>query len=539
MTVVSVNLKSLSEELNRSIDEIKNALESLGVEVNENSVEILPNRPDLYSYHGIKRILKFWFHIQKPKYYEVKKSGIKMYVDSNLRKIRPWISCTLIKNVNVNESIIYELMDLQEKLHKILARDRKKFAIGVHDFDKLKSDFYYKSVKPNEISFIPLNETKKMYLDEILNIHEKGIAYRHLLINFKKYPIIVDANNNVLSFPPIINNILTKVTQNTKNIFIDVTGLDFYSVDMGLKLITTTISEIKSSAEIYSVDVVYKNKIYVTPDLKFKKFKIHKKYISKLLDIDINSEMLVENFSKVGLNYESKYVYVPPYRFDIISDNDLAEELAIAYGYNIFKGILPEKFTIGSVLEFEIISENLRKLLIGLGFTEVVNLSLSNPKEQFENMLLKDSAITIFNPISEEHTLLRTSLLPNLLTTLKHHQHYSLPQKIFEIGDVIQEYKNIRHLACTIIHSKANFTEMRSVVECILKHIFKSESEWKLEHCEMPFFISGRCAKIISNEKVLGHFGEIHPKVLMNFELKYPVTGFEMCLRELPSGQRR
>lgn len=500
---------------------------------NQIEIELLASRSDLYSAEGIARAVKSYLNDSGMRSYQTKMSDIKLSVDASVKNIRPFIFCGLVRNVQLDESGIISLMDMQERLHITIGRNRRKVAIGVHDYDRVCQPFTYKAVVPESIRFVPLGESAEMDLEEVLQKHEKGIAYRDVLRGFAKYPVIVDSKNNVLSFPPIINGALTGVTPHTKNIFVDVTGTDRTAVSQVATIVVTALAE--RGGEIYTCEVVDKNKKMLFPELKVKRKKLTVKYVNALLGLELTAEEITSALKKMGFDAESKNgtveVLIPPYRFDIFHSADLAEDVAIGCGYEKFKFTYPEKLTFGEKRNTEVLTEELAEVMVGLGFNEVVTLTLSSPAEQFEKMHLKEGISTpVQNPISERHTILRVSLIPSLLDILRLNKRHELPQKIFELGDVVIDNKNVRKLGAVFIHSKASFTELKSVVEVILK---ERNIKYTIQESASPSFIEGRRAVILKNGIEIGYFGEFHPEVITNFELSYPAVGFEITVSSL------
>lgn len=219
-------------------------------------LEIFPNRPDMLSVEGFARALSAFLGI-KPgmKKYDVKEnSGVELFIDSSVCNVRPYISAAAIRNVKLDDVALKSIMDLQEKLHITHGRGRKKAAIGVHNLDAFEQPLQYKASEPKEVKFKPLNFEKEIYLDEILALHPKGREFSHLLKNSEKFPVITDKNGRVLSMPPIINSELTKVTEKTKNLFIEITGTDSKAVNQALNMVVTSIAD-RCSGEICSVNL--------------------------------------------------------------------------------------------------------------------------------------------------------------------------------------------------------------------------------------------------------------------------------------------
>ncbi len=261
MPTVEFSFSELQEFLGKRFkpEELKDKISMLGVDLekidNEKVVmEIFPNRPDLLSIEGFSRALKGVLDIEHGlKEYLLKESNVKLFVDDSVKNVRPYVVAAVVKNVSIDEPFLLSLMDIQEKLHMTHGRNRRKVAIGIHDLSKIEQPFTYKAVKPSEISFVPLDMRDKMNLSEILAKHPKGRDYAFTLDGKEKYPIILDKNKNVLSFPPIINGELTRVTEKTKGLFIDITGTDENAVKLALNIIVTAIAD--RGSEIYSVEI--------------------------------------------------------------------------------------------------------------------------------------------------------------------------------------------------------------------------------------------------------------------------------------------
>ena len=358
--------------------------------------------------------------------------------------------------------------------------------------------------------------------------YEKGRDYAYTLEGFPRYPIIVDANNEVLSFPPIINGTLTTVTEDTKDIFLDLTGNDMNAVNQALNIIATALAE--RGGKIERVEVVYSDETIMTPDLEPTKMDLELEYLNSMLGTEISLEDAAFHLEKMRFGSEIEegkiITSIPAYRGDILHPIDLVEDVAISYGYMKFQPVLPQSMTFGKpkvIIEF---CGKLRTFMVGFGYNEVLTLTLSNEKEQFEKMGLEvtDRAIAQ-NPLTEDHTCLRVSLIPSLLSTLRVNRHRDLPQKIFEVGIVIPEKENVYKLSGVAIHPKASFTEVKSLVEGILGAF---NVKYSIEPLSHGSFVDGRSASVISNDESIGVFGELHPSVITNFDLSNPILAFEL-----------
>ena len=504
----------------------------------ETSIEFFPNRPDLYSVEGVARALRAFMDLDPGlRTYPTKDSGIILKVEDSVNEVRPYVVAAVIKNVVMTDQIIRSLMELQEKLHLTVGRKRVKVAIGVHDLDKVTPPFVYKGAEPNSVSFVPLAKDVRMTMYEVLEKHEKGVAYRSILEGKPLYPVILDVNGEVLSFPPIINGCLTTVTSETKNIFIDVTGMDEVTINGVLNIVTTSIAE--RGGDIETVSVVRGRKKDVTPRLEPGLWKIDIAAANKWLGLDLDADAMAKCLARMGYAAEGKgkklIVHSSAVRMDLIHPHDVIEDIAIGYGYEHFGKVLPKTQTIGSERPIERAADLVRQLMVGYGFWEATTLTLTSKEDQFLHMRVsEEEVVEVLNPVSEDHTCLRLRLMPSLLAVLRKSKHRDLPQRIFEVGDVVVGAKRRKNLAVMAIHSKAGFTEMKSVVEGVMRDLsVKSD----LEPLDSGMYIQGRGASVLVNGKFVGSFGELHPEVITAFELGYPVIAFEVNLDVLVEGK--
>ncbi len=497
----------------------------------EINIEFFPNRPDLTSVEGIARASRAYFEF-KPglQTYTLTTSDVTLHVDPSVKKIRPFVTIALVKNVTMSSELIISLMGLQEKLHIGLGRNRKKVAIGVHNAEPVTPPFIYKAVDPDSIAFIPLAKDEPMTLREILKKHEKGVDYAYLLEGFDRYPLIVDVQNNVLSFPPIINGRLTEVTPHTTEIFIDVTGTDKKAINYALNIITTALAE--RGGKLYQTTVKDEGKNILCPDFTPLQKQVSKAFVNRILGTTFTEKEIVLYLKKMGHDAFDAgdgiiHVDVATWRSDILHEIDLVEDVAVGYGYDQFPTDLPKALTFGRTLLHQHLLETLRSVMIGVGFNEVTTFVISNKEDEFTRMgLEKRTMVQIENPIGEEYSGLRISLLPSLLKLLRENRHHSLPQQIFEVGIVVDEQaKNQYHIAGLKIDAKASFTECKSLVENVIRECGQKPL---IKEKSYGAFIQGRCAAVMKKETEIGIFGEIHPKTIQAFHLEHPVIAFEL-----------
>ena len=543
MPVVTFDYQDFVALLGHKIskDELVEKLPMIGADIDSVdgdaiSIEFFPNRPDLTSVEGITRAARAFFgYTTGLTVYPLKSSDVVLTVDPSVKTIRPFIATALLKNVTMTDALIRSLMDMQEKLHLGLGRNRKKVAIGVHNVEPVTPPFIYKAVDPSAVSFVPLAKTEPMTLDEILENHEKGTAYAHLLKEYDRYPIILDSNNNVLSFPPIINGCLTEVTPFTKDLFIDVTGTDSKAVHYALNIISTALAE--RGGKIHTTTIHDGKTSFVSPNLEPMKKMLSVSYVNATLGTTLNEQQIIDCLAKMGYHATASKkdvlsVMIPGWRADILHEIDLVEDVAIGYGFDRFTTDFVKDLTFGKHLPLQGLCENLRSIMIGLGYNEVTTFTISNERSEFTKMgLPQNDCVTIENPIGEEYSCLRVSLLPSMLSILNENRHHPLPQQIFELGFIVDHNaKNRRHLAALKIDAKANFTACKSLVEAVCRDIGIS---YEIQESKHPAFIPGRCASLRKENVEIGVFGELHPRTISAFSLEHPIIAFELSVDSL------
>ncbi len=492
-------------------------------------VEFFPDRPDLYSSEGVARALQGFLDLKVglPEY-QVHPGEIVVKVDPSVESVRPIIGCAVVRDLEFSDPAIESLMDLQEDLHWGLGRNRRKVAIGVHDISRVVPPFTYFAADPS-FEFVPLDFEDKLSMRDILSRHPKGIGYASILEGFDRYPLITDARGDVLSFPPIINGELTRVRDDTRDLFIDVTGTDPV-VYKALNIVVTALAE--RGGRIESVRVKRPQGDLILPDLAPARWKVKVDEARGLIGFDLTVEELAACLERMrfGSRIEDGKleVLVPAYRADIMHSWDIFEDAAKGYGYDNLAPELPKTVTVGEPHPLESRKSDLREIMVGLGFLETMPFTLTSEKTNFEKMRRPIQGLEttrVLHPISELHTMVRTSILPSLLEILAINQHHPLPQRIFALGDILAKGKTRQDLAAASIHSGADFAEVRSVVDALFREL---AIEAEIAPSNDGAFLEGRRGDIMAGGERVGSFGEFHPLVLHSFGLDQPAVGLEL-----------
>ena len=507
----------------------------------EIKVEFFPNRPDNLSVEGVARSFKGFIgqEVGFPDY-KVEESGEYVTVDEDVAAIRPYIAFAKIDNVDFSGDKLKYIMDFQENLHWVIGRDRKKVAIGIHNADVVNSPIKYIATPKDANAFVPLEKDIAMTPEEVLTEHDKGKDYAHLIQDFEKYPLILDKDDNVLSMPPIINGELTKIKEDVHNIIVDVTGTDEKAVNQSLNIICSSFAEV--GGQIKSMEIRYEDKTIITPDLTPQEMNVHVDTANELIGgtnltaEDIKELLLKARFDAEIINENEVKAIIPSYRVDILHEVDIIENIAVQYHINDVVAELPDINTVAYENNWFKAEATIREVMIAMGFQEVMSLMLTNEEAHYEKMNQEEKPhVQVARPITIDRTMIRTSLINSLMEFLEDNKHEDLPQKIFEIGDVLyldetKENKTVssKKLAALVCHSTANFTEIKSIMSTVLSNLGYT---MEITDSENKTFIEGRAADVTGKAQkgtIKGFFGEVSPEVITNFTLDYPVIAFEI-----------
>ena len=544
MPVVELNLSRLQKLVGKNVNkkQILDSLPFLGLDIeslegNIVRVEYSPNRPDYSTDFGIALGLQGILGISKGMLrLDIRKQGnYEIKVDSSTSKIRPFVTGIIARNGSLDNESVKQIINMQEDLHFGLGRKRKKSSIGIHDLDSIFFPLKY-STTSRDHRFIPLNSTKESSISEILQNSEVGSDYGSILGQSAKVPIIIDSKGQTISFPPIINAALTTVTTKTKNILVEVTGIDKQSAEDMLSVVVTILqgagfqfSQLKVSGSKNS-----------TPNFAPRSIVVDADPVNKILGLNISGSMLLSCLKKCRLDATMKgkkiQCIIPRYRFDIFGGMDIVEEVALGYGIDNLKPAWPASVHIGEKNMTSEKLDSISRLMTGFGFMETLNSTLTS-KQILYQMSNRDSSqiISVTSSKSQEHTILRDSILPELLENLSKNIHETYPQKFFESGIVFSKGSPITettNLACVTASEETHFSEMKAVLQSLLRTGFNIKCETKTLS-EHPLFSQGRVAEIIVNSKIVGYIGELDSKALENFRIRTKAVAFEIKLSGL------
>ena len=577
MPVVDVDpdeLRELTGHGEKDDAELKEDLFGLGLEFEGETddgmfqFEFAPDRLDRLSVEGVARSLRYHYGDARGVYVpNTNDPEWSIEVDESVPDERPYVTGAVVRGVDLDEAALESLIQLQEKLHATMGRGRAKGAIGIHDLAMVKGaplqegaepSITYRGVDPDGDTFVPLDANDELTPNEVLDEHDTGTTYADLVEGLDRYPAIYD-DLGLFSFPPVINGKRTEVTTGSRELFVELTGTDQWTIDRMCTIICYALSA--RGATIEEVEVNYADGAtapdeygaeLVRPNLDVDEKSVGHDRIETLLGVDFEPEEVVDCFERAGLDasytldedvtYE---VEIPPYRVDVLHPLDLVDDVGRAYGFDNLEPRYPDVGTVGGRHERSRLEDAVRTSLVGLGFEDLLNFHMTSGTENYDRMNVEAGSdafgggdpVEITEPYSEEYTQLRTWALPSLVMLLERNTHNAYPQDVAEVGFVAErdgaEDANVaesRHVAGAVARRDASYEAAKGRLQALCDDFGAELATPRTEH---PSFIEGRAADVEIDGERVGVIGELHPAVLVEHDLEVPVAAFEFDLDAL------
>ncbi|MGH9983359.1 MAG: phenylalanine--tRNA ligase subunit beta [Nitrososphaeraceae archaeon] len=546
MPVVEVPLTVLDESFpTNSLEDIISSLPFIGLDIEGKTkkhirIEYNPNRPDFSSSYGIVRALKGYLGLETgiPKYEINNDKKFKIQTTTSVKSIRPYIRALVAKDRALDSEIIKMLIDMQEDLHTGICNRRKTASIGLHNLERVRFPLCYSAVG-SEVSFIPLDSSQTLSLNEILNSTDVGKKYSYLLGRTNEFPILLDVKKQVVSFPPIVNSKFTMLDNLSRGIFVEVTAIDPKVADLISAIYVATLSDL--NFKVYHVTISENDGSSIkSPDMRPLPVSASFTEINRCLGTEFSREEIVRaaGRSRLGtknLGRRTLTCVVPRYRNDVREVRDLIEEVMIGLGISKLSPTLPMVNVTGSRNTKSVLIDKIKEVLVGLGLLEIRNVVIVSRFLQFESMGLKADESTIFkieNSLVSGQDILRNSLLPSLIDAIGHNIHSSYPQNIFEVGKVFTNGGTETekwHLCVAVAYNRADYTSIKSILQAFLKVGF-GKDVITIQSSHSGEYANGRSADIMVEGKIVGRIGEISDFVKQRHRIRVPVAAYEIDL---------
>ena len=602
MPVVDIDpdeLRALTGHDEKGDEELKSDLFGLGLEFEGETddgllqFEFGPDRLDRLSVEGVARSLRYHYGYDRGvRVPDTNDPDFTFVVDGDVPDERPYVTGAVVRGVDLDDAALESLIQLQEKLHATMGRKRAKGAIGIHDLVAIKGDtlseeseaprtsevasgqrsrasdgnsITYTGIAPDGDTFVPLDSDRELTPDEVLNEHATGRTYANLVADYDRYPAIYD-ELGLFSFPPVINGRRTEVSTDSRDLLIELTGTDQWTIDRMCAIICYALSA--RGATIEEVTVEYAGgtdaggRTLRRPDFEVRTKSVTHDRIETMLGVDLDERAVIDLFERSGLDAvvasedgdaaatdesaDTAYdVSIPPYRVDVLHPLDLVDDVGRAYGFDELEPRYPDVGTVGGRHERSRLEAATRDVLTGLGFEDLLNFHMTAEGEVYDRMHVAPGTdvlgggdpVEITEPYSADYTILRPWALPSLVMVLENNTHRAYPQDLAEVGLVAERDDAVntrvaesRHVAGVLARTDATYEDAKARLQAICRSFGADLETPPSEH---PSFMDGRTASVVIDGERVGVVGELHPAILVEHDLELPVAGFEFELEAL------
>lgn len=527
----------------------KSLVDIMGLDDSVIELEITPNRPDCLSIIGMAREAAATFNkeLKEP----------KITIKNEVDKIEDYINSIEVESDNCNRYYARVIKDVKIGRSPMWIQIRLMEA-GIRPINNIV----------DITNFVMIEYGQPLHAFDLEKLNDKKIIVRQakegeIILTLDETERKLDSSNlvigdgeNPIAIAGVMGGLDTEVTKDTKNVLIE--GANFNSKSVRLtskklnlrseastrfeKGIDINLSQVAADRvcqliEEIGAGTIVKGNIDIYKEVKDEKIiNVRPSRVNKMLGTEISVEAMVDYLNGLGLTSKLVedliQVKVPSFRLDIELEIDLIEEIGRLYGFhNIVSKPLVGVLTRGEKPLGKRIEDRTKSILQGLGLNEVMSYSFISPKAYDKINLPEDSPlrkyIKLINPLGEDYSVMRTTLIPNMLELLSRNYNRGVSASyLYEIGNIfiakelpVVELPDEKKVLSFGIYGKKDFYYLKEVIDKTLNRLGVKEIEYIREE-NNPIFHPGRTAKILCNGEELGIIGEIHIDIAENYNIK-------------------
>ena len=521
----------------------KSALETLFMDSDILELEITPNRPDCLSIMGMAVETAASFDL-KTKHKDIKiENEVDDFSDYFDDIIIETENCNryyskILKNIKIGPSPLWLQAYLMQAGVRPISNivDLTNFVmleygqpLHAFDLDSLKNKkIAVRMAKDGEETVTLDGETRKLTSDDILITDGSEIIGLAGIMGGLDSEI-TEKTVNVLLEGAIFNKENIRKTSRRLNLRSEASSRFEKGIDPNLA--KTAVDRVCQLAEMLDIaEVVGGSKDVGDFDKAPKEIKLRLQKVNDLIGVDFTIDEVANILNRLEIETDVKEDYllakIPSVRLDLEIEEDLIEEVARIYGYD---NVTPQKLrgtlTVGRKPRFRNVEDRIKNLLIGLGYSEFMTYSFVSPSsyEKANYKEDKKNIIRILNPLGEDYSIMRTTIVPSMIDALaKNYVRGNENVGGFEIGNTFfptdGELPSEKLKLTMGFYDLGDFYYLKESIEKLLWYLGIEDLEVRRK--EVSFLHPGRSAEFILKGESLGVFGEVHPKVLENYGLK-------------------
>ena len=587
MPTISIKQDYFSQLVGRifELKEFEDLCFDFGLEAEEDTehkgyikVELPANRYDLFCTEGLALALRDFLsggsnpqNNQIGRVYTADPPRLHIDVDPSVKGVRPFVVAGIVRDTRFTPDTYESFIDFQDKLHHNLGRKRTLVSIGTHDLDKVKGPFRYVARPREDFSFVPLGKKEAFTGAELLKLYESDFHLRNylpILEGSPVVPLVLDAEGRVLSMPPIINSEFSKISLDTRNLFIEITAVDKTKALMALNAVLACFAQFASDRFRFErVEVREEGVSFSSPLVPLTTtLTCQKAYLERTVGVLLEDHQVVEHLRRMGHRGTVEggvlEVQVPFFRNDVMHPCDIAEDLAISVGYNNVPFAQPDVVCSGGQVPLNKLTELTRHEMANAGYTECFTFALCSVEEVTTRLLKKADPrmVEIANVKTLDFQVGRTTLLTGLLKSLAANKSAELPLRLFEISDVVllapdapptppapplaighyfqsqESVGAVNQRRICLAHSDSSTSGLDLVhgsLDLLFTKLFGDKLAYELRDSNEPFLFQKLQAAIFVRGERVGEMGVVHPEVLRQYKWPYPVSAMELDFEKL------
>ncbi|HLR20940.1 MAG TPA: phenylalanine--tRNA ligase subunit beta [Tissierellaceae bacterium] len=520
----------------------------LGLDNNILELEITPNRPDCLSIIGMAREAVATFNI------DLKEPNIK--IENEVEDISEYLDDIEVLSDNCNRYYTRVVKDVKIKESPLWLQLRLMEA-GIRPTNNIVDITNYVMLEYGE----PLHAFDLEKLDGkkiVVRQANEGEVVKTLdNVDRKLDPedLIIADENNPIAIAGVMGGLDSEITEDTKTVLLEGANFNKKSVRLTSKklnlrseasnrfekgidpnLCDKTVERVCQLIEEIDAGTIVKSSIDVYKDKKEEKtINLRPERVNMLLGIDLSVEEMIKYLNSLDLKSEFDgeviITTIPTYRLDLDIEADLIEEIGRLYGFhNIESKPLVGKLSQAKKPYSMIIEDKAKFVMQGLGFNEVMTYSFISPKAYDKMNVEEDSElrnyIQLINPLGEDYSIMRTTLIPTMLELLSRNYNRNVKSTFtFEIGNSfipkelpVRELPMEKKVLSLGFYGDEDFYYLKESVDKLLNRLGIEDVEYIREE-NNPIYHPGRTAKLIVEGEVLGIIGEVHPDVCENYDI--------------------
>lgn len=522
------------------------AIEALGLDGEIIEFEITPNRPDCLSIIGMARETSATFDIPL----KLEKPQIKNEVED----ISEYFESITIETENCKRFYAKVLKDVEIKPSPLWLQNHL-VAAGVRPINNIV----------DLTNFVMLEYGQPLHAYDLDDLKSRKIVVRQAKDDevvktldgedriLKSEDIVITDGEKAIGLAGIMGGFDSEIKPTTKRVLLEGANFDKASIrktSKRLGLRSEASSRFEKGVDITSTKLAVQRVCELAEEIKFadiiagefdiypekveeKKIKLRTSRVNKLIGMEFTTEevskILNRLFIETEVEGEELTATIPTFRLDLEIEEDLIEEIARIYGYhNIKAKPLEGSLSVGGRSELRMLERRVKNVLLSLGFNEFMTYSFVSPKN-FDKLNLHEedelrNVVKIINPLGEEYSIMRTTLTSNMMEVLSYNAHRgNLNVAGFEFGNTFIP-KEGQELPTEVTKLSIGFYDLGDfyfLKEVIRRALWKIGIEkFELKRAKTEFLHPGVSAELFVEGESMGFFGEVHPIVLENYDIK-------------------